>query len=316
MPDTPSTTRGTAGRTGIALGSWPLGMPTDAGFYPRVARQVDRAGFDLLFTGDHLFAKGPNPEALTLLAALSTATEHVVLGTGVLLLPLRDPVLAAKQVATIDLLSQGRLLLGVGVGGEFQWEWDAMGVPIEGRGRRVDEYLELMASLWQPGPVDHPGPLRPVTGVTGSPQPWTPGGPPIWIGGRSDAALRRAARHQGWCAYAVSTRRLGASIEQITEHRQGDMDGFRVSTVLFTVVGDDEAEARATAGTVLSDRYSQDFDKFLDAFAAVGTIDRVAERVAEFRAAGVDDVLLCPQVPAQAFEDQVERLSALVTPRG
>lgn len=298
-------------RTGIVLGSWPLGMPSDDRFYLRVPRQVEDAGFDLLMAGDHLFPTGENPDVLALLAGCATLTTRLVLGTSVLLLPLRDPVIVAKQAATIDVLSGGRFVLGVGVGGEFDWEWKAAGVPTEGRGRRVDEYLEILAALWTGDPVDHAGPLRPITGVKGSPRPVRPGGPPIWIGGRSDAALARAARYDGWCAYAVSPRRTKASIETIAAHR-GDLSGFRVSAVVFTAVDDDEARARDFARQVLGSRYRQDFDRFLDAFCAVGSPARVADRVAEFRAAGVDDVLLAPQVPASEFEAQVDALGHAV----
>jgi probable F420-dependent oxidoreductase len=298
-------------RTGILLGSWPLGMPDELFFYQRVAAQVEQAGFDLLFVGDHLFAAGPNPDALVLLGGLAASTSRVVLGTSVLLLPLRDPVVAAKQVATIDLLAGGRLVLGVGVGGEFAWEWDAMGVPTHGRGQRADEYLALMRSLWSGDTVDHAGPLRPVSGVRGSPLPVQRGGPPIWIGGRSDAALARAARHDGWCAYAASPRRVRASLDRIVELREC-LDGFRVSAVVFTVVDDDERRARDRAGRVLGTRYRQDFDRFLDAFCAVGSPARVAERLAEFRAAGVQDVLLSPQVPAAEFRDQIDAMAEVV----
>lgn len=298
-------------RTGIVLGSWPLGMPADDRFYLRVPRQVEDAGFDSLFAGDHLFPTGQNPDALALLAGCATLTSRIVLGTSVLLLPLRDPVVVAKQAATIDLLSGGRFVLGVGVGGEFDWEWNAMGVPVSGRGRRLDEYLALVQALWTGEPVDHPGPLRPVRGVKGSPRPAQAPGPPIWVGGRSDAALRRAARHDGWCAYAVSPRRTKASVDSIAELR-GNLEGFRVSAVVFTAIDDDEAKARELAGRVLGSRYGQDFDRFLDAFCAVGTPARVAQRVEDFRAAGVDDVLLAPQVPAADFEAQVDALAEAV----
>lgn len=297
-----------AERTGVLLGSWPLGMPAEPLFYQHVAEQVEQAGFDLLFVGDHLFAAGPNPDALVLLGGLAAATRRVVLGTSVLLLPLRDPVVAAKQVATIDLLAGGRLVLGVGVGGEFAWEWEAMGVPTRGRGGRVEEYLALMRALWSGDVVEHPGPLRPVSGVRGSPVPVQRGGPPIWIGGRSDAALARAARHDGWCAYAASPRRVRASLDRIGELREC-LDGFRVSAVVFTVVGDDERRARDLARQVLGTRYGQDFDRFIDAFCAVGAPARVADRVAEFRAAGVHDVLLSPQVPAAEFRAQIDALA-------
>lgn len=300
-----------ADRTGIVLGSWPLGMPADPTFYRRVPGQVEAAGFDSLFAGDHLFPTGENPDALALLAGCAALTSRITLGTSVLLLPLRDPVVVAKQVATIDLLSGGRFVLGIGVGGEFDWEWNAMGVPTEGRGRRADEYLDLVRALWTGEPVDHPGPLRPVTGVKGSPLPVQPGGPPIWVGGRTDAALARAARHDGWCAYAVSPRRTRESVAKIVDAR-GGLDDFRISAVVFTAVDDDESKARALAAEVLGSRYRQDFDKFLDAFCAVGTPARVAERVAEFRQAGVDDVLLAPQVPASEYERQVDLLAEAV----
>lgn len=298
-------------RTGIVLGSWPLGMPEDTGFYRRLPQQVEEAGFDGLFAGDHLFPTGENPDVLALLAGCATQTSRITLGTSVLLLPLRDPVVVAKQAATIDLLSEGRFVLGVGVGGEFDWEWNAMGVPTEGRGRRTDEYLEILRALWSGEPVDHTGPLRPITGVKGSPKPVQPGGPPIWVGGRSDAALARAVRFDGWCAYAVSPRRTKASLDTIAE-RRGGLEGFRVSAVVFTAVDDDEATARALAAEVLGNRYRQDFDRFLDAFCAVGSPARVADRVEEFRAAGVDDILLAPQVPAAAYEAQVDALAEAV----
>ena len=287
-------------------------MPDDPAFYPRVARHVDKSGFDLLFVGDHLLPTGENPDALALLAMFAGVTERVQLGTGVLLLPLRDPVVVAKQAATIDLVSGGRLILGVGVGGEFEWEWNAMGVSPRGRGARTDEYLDIVQQLWTGEPVEHPGPLRPITGVRGSPLPARTGGPPIWIGGRSEPALVRASRYDGWCAYAVSTRRLRSSIERLTELR-GDLDGFRVSMVLFTSIDDDARRARDVAAQVLGSRYRQDFDHFIDAFCAVGTPDHVAERIEMYRANGVDDVLLSPQVPAAMFEEQVHRLGEIIT---
>ena len=117
-------------RTGIVLGSWPLGMPEDHAILLRVSWARSRTpGSTSLFAGDHVFPTGENPDALALLAGCATLTTRIQLGTSVLLLPLRDPVVVAKQTATIDLLSGGRFVLGVGVGGEFDWEWKAMGMP-------------------------------------------------------------------------------------------------------------------------------------------------------------------------------------------
>ena len=301
-----------AHRTGVVVGSWPLGMPSDPRFYRRIARVIEDAGFDSLFVGDHVFAAGPIPDACATLAAFAAQTEHIAIGSAVLLVPLREPVVTAKQIATIDIIASGRFILGVGVGGEFENEWRAVGVPVEGRGRRLDEYLDLMQQLWSGDTVDHAGPLHAVSGVIGSPLPHQRPRPPIWIGGRSEPALRRAARFDGWCAYAMSPRRMRTCVHRLRELR-GDLDDFRVSAVLFTVVDSDEQRARATAALLLGRRYGQDFDRYIDSFCAVGPIDHVRRRIAEYRDAGVNDVLLSPQVPADEYIDQVHQLAEVLS---
>ena len=290
---------------GLLTGSWPLGMPPPGPFYRDFARQAEARGYDLLFSGDHLFMHGPNADALALLACFAGATERVTLGTGVLLPALREPVVLAKQLATIDHVSGGRLIVGAGVGGEIEQEWRAMEVPRAERGARTDEALALMQAFWSGAPLDFQGRFRTVTGVTGSPIPSR--ALPVWIGGRSDAALRRAARFDGWCAYAASPRRVRESVERIAEWR--DLDGFRVSYVVFTCVADRAEDARATTAHVLGKRYQQDFERFLDAFCAVGTADDVAARIAAYSEAGVHDVLLVPQVPWQELPEQVDRIA-------
>lgn len=301
-------------RFGVQVASWPLGVPTAIGFYSELARHVEGEGFELFFAGDHIFGHNPIHESLTVLAYVAGAAPSLTVGTGVLLLALREPVVTAKQLATIDQLTGGRLIVGVGVGGEMEHEWRALGVPLDDRGARTDEYLGLVADLWSGDVVEHRGKFRIVQGVQGSPVPARVGGPPIWIGGRADAALRRAARHDGWCAYAVTPRRVRESLVRLRELRAGsDDDGFRISLVLFCYVDDDEEHAREVAATVLTKRYHQDFDRYLDAFCAVGSLNTVAERVREYLDAGVQDVLLCPQAPADQVFDQVRRLAAVVT---
>jgi probable F420-dependent oxidoreductase len=302
----------TGPRTGVIVGSWPLGLPSSGTYYRDLARHTESLGYDLLFSGDHLFMYSPNVEALTVLATFAAATETIEIGTAVLLPALREPALAAKQLASIDYLSGGRLIVGIGVGGEIEQEWRAMEVPVTERGRRTDEYLELMAALWSGGQVDFDGEFRSVHGVCGSPGPVRPDGIPIWVGGRSDAALGRASRHDGWCAYACSPRRIRESVARLDEIMGGRPPGYRISMVLFAVVDDDADRARSTATEVLNARYHQDWDRFLDTMCAVGDPDHVAGRVAEFRAAGVDDVILCPQVPAEAIGDQLTRLAGLL----
>jgi len=215
-------------------------LPASGSFYRDRAVQVEGIGYDLLFSGDHLFMYSPNVEALSVLATYAAVTERIELGTGVLLPALRDPALTAKQVASIDYLSGGRMILGVGVGGEIEQEWQAMEVPIPERGPRTDEYVALMQALWAPEPVNFEGEFRTVRGVVGTPSPVRPGGIPIWVGGRSDAALRRATLHDGWCAYVCSPRRIRESLARIDELMGGERPlEFRTSLVLFVVTDDD-----------------------------------------------------------------------------
>jgi probable F420-dependent oxidoreductase len=304
---------GPRGRTGILLGSWPLGLPAEGRFYIDIAQQVEAAGYDLLFVGDHLFMYNPNPAPFAVLATFAAVTAEVKVGTAVLLLPLRDPVVTAKEIATIDYLSGGRVILGVGAGGDIEQEWRAMEVPLSSRGARTDEYLQVLRQFWSGAPMQHHGRFRNIEGVVGSPLPAQPGGPPVWIGGRSDAALRRAGRWDGWCAYAVSTRRLRESIAKLREFAGRDLPPtYRVSCVVFATVDDRVEIAREKAGAILRRRYRQDFDHFLDHLCAVGDPDTVAARLEAYRDAGADDLLLVPQAPAEEVPEQIWRLAEIL----
>lgn len=299
-------------RYGFLTGSWPLGLPPEGNFYRELAIAVEERGFDFLFSGDHLFMHNPNVDPLVLLAAYGAATRRLLLGTGVLLPALREPVVTAKQLASIDYLTGGRLIVGVGVGGEIEAEWRAMQVPRGQRGARTDEALGLMRAFWSDEPINFDGRFRQVHGVTGSPATATPGGPPIWIGGRSDKALERASRFDGWCAYSCSLRRIRRSIDAISERRHGDMSGYRISYLIFTYVADSHEQAREMAARVLGRRYQQDFEGLLDALCAVGCADYVSERLAAYREAGVQDFLFVPQCPWQEYGEQVQLMAEIL----
>ena len=119
-------------------------------------RKVEASGLDSIWVGDHIAFHIPVVESLSLLSFVAAATERIELATGVLLLPLRNPTLTAKMTATIDMLSGGRLLLGVGVGGEFPPEFEAVGAPIAERGSRTNEAIEILRRHWAEGKaVEH-----------------------------------------------------------------------------------------------------------------------------------------------------------------
>jgi probable F420-dependent oxidoreductase len=132
-------------------------------------------------------------------------TERVLLATGIIILPQRNPLVLAKQAASLDVLSGGRLMLGIGAG-YLEPEMTAIGVPMARRGARTDDYLAAMRALWaQPGPVEHHGPFVDFAGVDAHPRPVQPGGPRIVVGGHTSAAFRRAVAHgHGWYGFALT----------------------------------------------------------------------------------------------------------------
>ena len=183
----------------------------------RLARGIEDIGFDQLDTFDHVIMGFPTPErpapiyppkmpvmeALMTLGFVASATSRIGLGTEVLVLPQRQPVLVAKQVATLDTLSGGRMRLGVGVGWQ-ESEYDALEEPFHNRGKRMDEAIRVMRAYWRDEQVDISGDYYTSTAMAMEPKPPQGADLPIWIGGASEAALRRVgALGDGWLALPI-----------------------------------------------------------------------------------------------------------------
>jgi len=182
-----------------------------------LARSIEAIGFDQIDMYDHVVmghpagdrTVGPYPpsmpilEALMTLAFMASVTKRVGLGTEVLILPQRQPTLVAKQVSTLDTLSGGRVRLGVGVGW-LEAEYEALGVDFRQRGAMADEAIVLLRSYWSEASVSHEGAHYRAVAMAMEPKPPQRDGIPVWVGGRSAAALRRAGRlGDGWMASAV-----------------------------------------------------------------------------------------------------------------
>src|SRR5574341_785816 len=178
------------------------GPHADAEHILRIGQLAESLGFESLWCNDHIIMPANTAftptygrlfEALITLAALSTVTRRVKLGTGILILPLRDPILVAKQAATLDAYSKGRLILGVGVGWEPD-EYRFLTVDFAQRGRRCDEWIGVIRKVWRGTDITiHTETVQIIDGVS-EPRPFEPDGPPILVGGDSMAALRRAAQ--------------------------------------------------------------------------------------------------------------------------
>ena len=196
-------------------------------------RALEQIGYDEVAVFDHVVMGYPTDdrpgpryppqmpvlEAVVLLAQLAAVTDRIGLSSEVLVLPQRQPVLVAKQISTIDLLSKGRVRLGVGVGWQ-ESEYDALEEDFTNRGKRMDEAIRLIRSYWADERIDFDGRYYSSTAMAMEPKPAQAGGPPIWIGGGSKAALRRAAElGDGWMGTAIADdAKMRRALSTIREH--------------------------------------------------------------------------------------------------
>ncbi len=243
-------------------------------------------------------------------------TERILLGAGVVLLPLRHPSLIAKQAASLDYLSGGRLLLGLGVGGEGARDFEAAGVPLAERGDRADEGLVALRALLTERPASFRGHFYAFSGVSIEPAAAREGGPPLLVGGRSEAAIRRAGTlADGWIPYMISPRRYAAGIEAVADHARNagrDPATFQHVLVLFAHVDDDGERARSEAIGHLSERYGMQFERHhVEHLCVVGTPEECAKRVAAYRDAGVEHISFNPAVTEAGLLEQVRRIWAV-----
>jgi len=300
----------------ISFGAHLAAMPPDD--LRALALRVEAWGYDSLWVPDHLSFHYPIYEALTHLAYLAAVTQRVRLGTAVFLLPLRAAGLAAKQIATVDALSGGRVILGVGVGGEWKVEFDLAGVPREKRGARANEAIVVMKALWRGGATDFNGAFSHFRGARIDPPPAQPGGPPVLVGGRSEAALRRAGRlGDGYLSYVLAPEGIRESLERVRrEAEEGGRDpsALTAAHLVFITVRPTYEAALDEAATILSARYRQDFREPARKYCVLGTPADCAEQLRHYADAGVRHLILSPIVPVAQHPEQFERIAGEVLP--
>jgi probable F420-dependent oxidoreductase len=284
-----------------------------------LARRCEELGLDSLWTGDHVSFHGPIYESLTLLAAYAGITTRIKLGSGVYLLALRQPAVVAKITSTLDALSGGRLIFGVGVGGENPKEFEACGIPHTERGARVTEGIDVVRTLWRDTPASFKGRFTEFAGVSIDPKPVQRPGPPIWVGGRSDAALKRAGRQgDGWVSYVVQPERYAQSLAKIHEAAEQAgrrLDGFVAAHLTFITVGRDYESAERTWVRILSRRYAQDFGPLARKYGVIGTPEQCAEQLERFARAGCHYFVMNPVGDPQDEREQLEAIASEVIPR-
>ena len=289
-----------------------------AGGDARAIQQLEARPIDSLWIGGHIASRNPSPEAIVGLTRLATATERVTVGSSILLLPLYPPALVAKQIADIDRATGGRVILGVGVGGEYPQEFRAVHVPIAERGARTNEIIPLLRRLWSGTEINHEGLHYPMTDVRIHPPPVQPGGPPIVVAGRRLPAMRRAAiLGDGWFPYMYSPRRYSESVATIRGMAQEagrDLAGFHWCVWVFLNINSDGDVAREEAARAIGGNYNQDFREMIDRVAAAGTPTEVTAKLQAFIDAGAGHFVFAPATASADHRPVLDRLFAEVVP--
>jgi probable F420-dependent oxidoreductase len=260
--------------------------------------ELEALPIDSLWVGGHVASRNPSTEAMVNLARLSAVAERVRIGTSILLLPLYPPAIVAKQIADLDHATDGRVILGVGVGGEYPQEFRACEVPVKERGRRTDEMIPLLRRFWTGEEVTHQGRYYSMEEVKIHPAPVQTGGPPIVVAGRQEAAMRRAALlGDGWFPYLYSPRRYAASVATVREAAvaQGrTLDQFDWYVWVFLNINPDGDVAREEAARSMGGTYNQDFRPMVDSVAAAGTPPEVIDKLQAFYDAGARHFVFSP----------------------
>lgn len=254
------------------------------------ATHLEAIGADTIWAGDHLAFHAPIVESCIALSVAGAVTERARLGFGVMLLALRQPAWAAKQISSLQAVSGGRVVLGVGVGGENPAEWAAAGVPLRERATRTDAVLAALPDLLSGHRTTLPAPHDLVV------PPLLPAGglPPIWVGGRSAHALRRAVRFgDGWLGMWADRRRVERTREQLAViAEQSGRTAPRTGLHVFVHIGDD-ASAREETAAFIQGQYRLDFAA-VERYVALGSANQVSDHLLELHASGVEEFLLHP----------------------
>ncbi len=294
----------------IAVGVGIMEYPFDTadGFW-RWVDLCEQGGLDSIWQTDRLVSRTPFLESMTALAAIAGRTRRIKFGINVVSVAMREPLLLAKQCATIDVLSNGRLLPGFGIGSPRGAEWTAMHLDSTTRGRKTDEALEIIGRLWTGKPLDYAGKHFQLTGASIAPVP-VQADLPMWIGGASDAAIRRTAKlGTGWQAGAETPQTVSAIItgikQALTETGRTIDDDHYGAAFAFRFGGpDDPGVAR------MMDQYKARTGRDASETFAIGDGDVILQRLTAYVDAGASKFILRPV--AQGDADMLAQTRRLV----
>ena len=299
---------------GIGFSGWPFGDADPEAFWSAVDLAEDLA-IDSLWLSDRVVSEALSLEPVVALSCVAARTRKMKFGTSVMALPLRNPTVLAKELATLDFLSAGRLLLAVGLGRDDDTELQACGIHRSERAGRTEEMVHLLRALWSGNSVSFQGKYYQLEDVSIAPRP-AQADPPIWVGGRSGPAFRRTARlADGWLASQLTPEEVETAIARIRKYaadygRRIDDDHFGV-LFNFCFAEDPVAAAQVARPYALRNRTDVDFAET----SALGTAGDIADAIQRYIDAGASKFVARPACPPEAVHEQLERLGTEVIPR-
>ncbi len=285
----------------------------------QMAGRAEALGFDSVWVGDSITAH-PRFDAITTMAAVAARTRRVTVGSAVILSALRHPVVLAFQMANVDIIANGRLIFGAGVGAKTpsnRQMFEACGVPFDGRAAIFEEGLIVMRRLWREPSVTFAGKHVQVRDVRLEPRPVQAGGPPVWIGGGSEEAMRRCGRlADGWFPTSRSPQEFAATYRRVQEHaRAAGRDPSTIRSALYITinVNVDAERAAREMDAFHREYYGPEFEKITSVQGHVaGTAKTVAAALRAFGSAGVRTFVL--RFGAADQNGQLERCAAEMLP--
>ncbi len=302
----------------IAIGYVP-GAFGQGGDNPNYLRELvelgDRYAYDSIWLSDRIVSDRFSLEPVVALSMVAAYSDRLKFGTSVLALPLRNPVVLAKQIATLDYLSQGRFFPAVGLGQEEPEEYEACGVPKGDRAQRTDEAIVLMRRLWQEDEVTHEGKFFNCHNVSITPKTVFKPSPPVWIGGRSHAAARRVGRvGDGWLVSNATPDEIGEGRQILfdtADQCQRVVEDDHVGALLGYYIADDYEQAETKAYQYVT-RHRPDTP--FTQFTALGTTEKVAELIQRYIDAGAYKFAVRPLCAAEESVEQLEMFGQEVLP--
>ena len=301
-------------RIGVGFGGWPFETSDPDHLWDYVER-AEELDIDSIWLSDRIVSSVLSLEPVVALSFIAGRTTKLKFGTSVLALPLRNPTVLAKEIATLDFLSKGRALLAVGLGTDDAGEFEACGSSRSQRAGRTDEAIEVMRLLWSQDDVTFHGRYFTLNNVTVEPKPVQEELPPLWIGGRSEPALRRVGRlGDGWLVSQATPEEVEDGIAYINDHaaehdRRIDDDHF--GALFSFCIADTREEAERIAAPYLLRRRS---DVDIGELAAFGTPDQVSGLIDRFVQAGATKFVARPLCPPELMTQQLEVLAREVVP--